>query len=187
MKKLFLLVALLVTASVFASEAAVKDVIKAYRKADAAFDLKMFDYLTDDFSTEIMGKKIDRPTMFKTIKSFRTMLETDDLELFVESAMRIQGVNMTADQRKKIRAMKDSEKKTALQLGKEQVKQLQKFAAIGANNLDFKKCVVNGNNAVAVVSFFEPVSGTRISGEYILVKKNGKWLIKSLNLQMPQK
>ena len=87
MKKFFaVLMMMLVSAGVFASEAAIKEVIMAYRKADAAMDIKAIDYLSDDFSGTVLGRPIDRAKMKTAIECFQVMISTDDLEIFMEKA-----------------------------------------------------------------------------------------------------
>ena len=184
MKKLFLLAALFISTAVFASESAVKEVIRAYRTADAAMDIRALNYLTKDFTVSVLGKKIGRNDLIRVHQNIKIMMETDNLETFMEAALRMQGATLTADQRKQIRAMKDSDKKHSLQSGKNSLKYLMDQAALGVKSLSFKKCVIKGNNAEAAASYLEPTSGATVTATYRLVKQNGKWLIKSMKMDI---
>ena len=184
MKKFILLAALFVTTAIFASEAAVMETIRGYRTADAAFSEKALDYMTEDFVLDAAGGKVNRKQYAGVVKSAKIMSETNDLEVFMEAAAKFSGGSLTDEQRKQIRAMKDSEKKRTLLIGKEQIKYIQKMAALGVDKEMYKNCVIKGNKAEVMVSVKDPVSAVEVTGKYTLIKKNGKWLIQSIKMDL---
>ena len=184
MKKFILLAALFVTTAIFASEAAVMETIRGYRTADAAFSEKALDYMTEDFVLDAAGGKVNRKQYAGVVKSAKIMSETNDLEVFMEAAAKFSGGSLTDEQRKHIRAMKDSEKKRTLLIGKEQIKYIQKMAAFGVDKEMYNNCVIKGNKAEVTVSVKDPVSAVDFIGKYTLIKKNGKWLIQSIKMDL---
>ena len=184
MKKFFaVLMMMLVSAGVFASEAAIKEVIMAYRKADAAMDIKAIDYLSDDFSGTVLGRPIDRAKMKTAIECFQLMISTDDLEIFMEKAFEMQGVKMDDNMRQQVRGLKNSENgKKYLEQSKNQIKLILKAAAEGMKNLVFKDCSITGNTAVISVEVLDAMSGKVAYVKYGMVKRGGKWLIRSVEL-----
>ena len=78
--------------------------------------------------------------------------------------------------------MKDSEKKRTLLIGKEQIKYIQKMAALGVDKEMYKNCVIKGNKAEVTVFVKDPISAVEVTGKYTLIKKNGKWLIQSIKM-----
>lgn len=177
------MLALFASAAVFASEAAVKETIMEYSKANAQFDVKAAEYLAADFSGMMFNRKITRDDSLNTLKRIDIMLKTDDLEVFMENALLMKGEKLSDEQRQQIRGIKNTDEgKKYLQQGKQQIEQLKKVFADGLKKLVFKGCKITGNSAVVDAEMASSQSDKIFNIQYTLVKSNGKWLISAMSV-----
>ena len=183
MKKFLLLTVMLAAALLSGTEQDVIKTVRAYREAASQFDFaKTLAICSPDYEeTTTAGTKLTYADLQEVGKSFEIIRNSNDLETLLVAAMKLQGQTMPAEQLKQIRAMKGTEQEKALIAGiRQQLNAMSLQAKALIANLQIIDCKISGSSAAAAQLVADPFSGKTIRTEYTLVKKDGKWLIRSI-------
>ena len=194
MKKLMIFLAVLTAA--FTLRAADNDeiiqTITEFRLSVLSFDFeKAITYCTADyveFSPD--GKHRTIADLRQMMQAYRTMESSNDLEVVLECALKLQGTVMTDAQRQQIRAVKGTSREAqALAAIKQQLSalrtQMVNMRSVVINMLKIRDVRINGSDATATQEFIEPGTGKKYITYYKLRKVNGRWLICELRQETP--
>ncbi|MBR7121343.1 MAG: hypothetical protein IKC94_03775 [Lentisphaeria bacterium] len=194
MKKCFILLAAIVTAfAVSASESSqIINTLIEYRLTIFAFDFeKALKYCTDDYVEYAPdGSRKTAENLRQMMLTYRMMENSDDLEVVLACAMRLQGAVMSEAQRQQIRAIKGTPKGAqALAAVKQQLNaiknQMSSMREALIKMMTIRDVKISGNQATAIQEVTEPGSGKKYITHYKLRKVNRQWLICELRQEDP--
>jgi hypothetical protein len=166
--------------------------VTEYRLAAMGFDFeKALSLCTPDYvEYSADGTRRTVKDLQNMMQAFRTLESSNDLEVVLECAMKLQGATLSAAQRQQIRSVKGTPREAqALAAVKQQLTalrtQMRNLRPSLMNMLKIGAVTVNGNEATAIQEFTEPGTGKKHVTRYKLRKSGNRWMICELREENP--